>query len=75
MGIKDVALGGKYPWDRWFAKKKFKLRRDQYDCMPHCMAVQIRNQARRRKVGVSVETNEHGTLSVEVLPLRKKRKR
>lgn len=71
---KDVAPNGKYPWDKWFGKKKFTLKgaRD-YDCMAHCMAVQIRNQARRRKVRVSITTSNIGTLEVEVMPLRRKK--
>jgi hypothetical protein len=58
----------KYPWDKWFSKRIFRLVRGvDYSCQPHAMATMIRTKAANTfGVRVSVLTNE-GTLTVEVL--------
>jgi len=56
----------RYPWDKWFKREKFTLKKGiHYDCMTHSMSVQVRNAARVRGFAVSVHINEN-TLNVEV---------
>jgi hypothetical protein len=58
----------KYPWDKWFRRRRLKLEWGvHYDCMPHCMAVQVRNAARARGVSVSIKTTVDGTLFVTMV--------
>lgn len=56
--------GALYPWDKWFSRARFVLRRGKdYNCLPHGMVQQIRNAAAARGVAVSVSVDE-GTLTV-----------
>lgn len=50
----------KYRWDKWFKLKNTKTlyRGKDYFCLDHGMASQIRNQASKRKISVSVEIGE-----------------
>ena len=49
----------RYPWDRWFRRKAFTLRRGQgYRCQPHSMSVQVRSAAQKRGLRVSVLIRE-----------------
>jgi len=49
----------RYPWDKWFHKKSFKLvRGEDYFCQPHSMAVQVRGAASKRGLSVHVSINE-----------------
>lgn len=58
--------GRGYPWLKWFKKARWELRRGQdYSCAPHSMAMQIRQQAHKRQVPVSVTIDEE-TLHVLV---------
>lgn len=56
----------KYPWDRWLSQTRFKIVRGKhYDCMPHVMALQIRNEAFKRERKVSIRIVEE-TITVQV---------
>ncbi len=45
----------RYPWERWFSKKKTTLVHGKdFKCLPHSMAVQIRQAAIRYGYDVSV---------------------
>ncbi len=49
----------RYPWDKWFAKRKFTITRGkEFTCMPHSMSVQVRTAAAKRGISVSVEIDE-----------------
>lgn len=55
---------GTYPWEKWFAKPRFVLRRYRdYVCLPHGMLQQIRNAAAARGISVSITVDE-GDLTV-----------
>lgn len=44
-----------YPWDKWFKKKRFKLKKGKdFNCAPHSMSVQVRNAAKKRGKKVSI---------------------
>ena len=46
----------RHPWDDWFRRKQFRLAKDNhYTCLPHSMAQQIRNEAQRRGLKVSIQ--------------------
>lgn len=46
-----------YPWDDWIARDRVRLRRGvHYDCMSHCMAIQVRQAARARGRRASIAT-------------------
>lgn len=48
-------MNTRHPWDEWFARKKLRLRRGKdFDCQPYLLAQQIRNEARRREITVTV---------------------
>lgn len=60
--------GRRYPWDKWFARGRFTLKRDRdYKCLPHGMAQMIRNVAARRGVRVGLKLGEDGRIDVTVL--------
>ena len=60
-----MAYSVRYDWNRWFKRKSFTLRKGKhYQCMPHSMAVQVRNAAARRGLVVRVFIDEEGTLTV-----------
>lgn len=46
----------RYPWDKWFGRKRAYtlIRGVDYACMSHSMSAQVRNEAVRREVRVSV---------------------
>lgn len=77
-----MAVAIRHPWDRWFCRGPYRdrgpfrrvcLRRIRdYDCMPHSMAVQIRNAAAARGLHVSVRIEED---VITVTPLRRRRKK
>jgi hypothetical protein len=55
-----------YPWDKWFAKKSFKLEPGKdFHCKPHSMLVQVRNVASSRGVSVSTKVRK-GIITVTV---------
>ncbi len=56
----------RYPWTRWFRKKKFELvkGRDFHRIEPYVMSQQIRSYAFRR--GFSVSVKIHGSKRLEV---------
>lgn len=48
-----------YPWENWFKKKKFILRRGKhYNCLTHSIAQQCRNAAFRYGYRVSIKVGE-----------------
>lgn len=54
----------RYPWEKWFMRKEFTLRRGiDYTCMPHSMAVQIRMAASSRGLSISVYTDTEGNIT------------
>ena len=58
----------KYPWDRWFRRKRFTLVKNKdYDCMTHSMAIQVRQAAWKREIQVSVRIPKSTRIEVEVL--------
>jgi hypothetical protein len=58
-------FGRRYPWNAWFRKETFTLLpgRD-YNGMPHTMAQQIRNNAKMRRLSVSISIDETGLIRV-----------
>lgn len=56
VGMKRAKkFGHRYPWDRWFAGKKFLLTRgEDFSGMVHGMAQMVRNVASKRKIAVEV---------------------
>lgn len=63
----------KYTWDKWFARKKFRLVRGKhFDCMPHSMGVQVRMAASNRGLRVSVQIDEE-RLTVSVIKCGRRR--
>lgn len=55
-----------YPWGDWLKKSAFTLKQGRdFDCMPHSMAQQVRNTARKYQKKVSVKIEED-TLKVTV---------
>ncbi len=49
----------RHPWDHWFSRKKIRLKRGKdFDCQPYLMAQQIRNEASRREIAVTVSVLE-----------------
>ena len=54
-----------YPWDSWFLKERFVIKRGlDYKCSQSVMAQQIRNAAVQRDLRVSLEDLEDGFLVV-----------
>ena len=50
---------GRHPWDEWFKRKRFTLKRGvDFSGMPHAMAVQVRDAATARDYSVSVKIRE-----------------
>jgi len=49
----------RYPWDSWFTKCTFRSHKltkgKDFQCQTHSMAVQIRNAAKKRNLGISVK--------------------
>lgn len=67
MAKKKKAKQRRYPWDKWFAKKKFTLKRGrEFDCMTHCMGVMARRAASVRDVTISIHHKGEDTLWIEV---------
>jgi hypothetical protein len=49
----------RYPWDQWFRRRKFILRRGvDYLCQPYTMMILIRMKAAQRGMKVSVNIRE-----------------
>lgn len=67
--------GARYPWDQWFARSRFTLKRGvHYQCRSDTMAQQVRTAGRRPRYGVkvSVEIAEDGqSLAVTVTQRRR----
>ena len=60
----------RYPWEKWMSLKKEKtlVRLRDYDCMTHCMAVQIRMEAKLWGYTAKIETREDGqSLTFKIL--------
>ena len=56
----------RYPWDKWFSRKKFRLvRPTHFSCKVHCMAQLIRTKAASRGLRVSIRIGED-SVTVEV---------
>jgi hypothetical protein len=50
-----------YNWEKWFARRRFTLRRGaDYDCSHSSMAQQIRNAASARGLGVRLVEGDRG---------------
>lgn len=66
----------RHPWNRWFRKRNFELKWGlDFTSMPHCMAVQVRNQAIKRGLRASISIDpDSGNLGINLLP-RKRRKK
>lgn len=48
-----------YPWEIWFKKKQFTICHGQdYACMTHSMAQQVRTQAAKRNIKVQIRIKE-----------------
>lgn len=46
----------RYPWERWFSKRKFTLVKGRhYECQPHSMAQQVRSAASKYGCRVSIK--------------------
>ncbi len=59
----------RHPFDKWFKRKNFKLVRGKhFNCMIHCMNVQLRNAAARRNIRLSINVDGN-TLHVSNLSL------
>jgi hypothetical protein len=57
-----------YPWDDWFARDVFVLRRGrEYRCSPYSIGQQIRNAAARLGFRVRVEVDAYDRYTVTVL--------
>lgn len=54
----------RYPWEKWFASRRtVRLTRGiDFDCLPHGMAQQIRNEAKHRNKNVSISIVEQTIL-------------
>lgn len=68
-----------YPWDRWLKRLKSGKRLvlaqgKDFTCMLHCMNIQFRTAAAKRRVPVSVHADEEaGRLTISLRnPKRKK---
>jgi hypothetical protein len=45
----------RYPWDKWFKARKVSIVKGKdYKCQTHGMMQQIRNEASKRCIGVSI---------------------
>ncbi len=56
----------RYPWDRWFIKKRFRLvKGGHYVCKTHGMAAQVRNAAHIRNLSISLSIDD-GSIEVHV---------
>lgn len=56
----------KYPWDKWFSRKSFTVKRGKhYTCQTHGMSQQIRNVAASKGITVNI-TCKDDTLKVKV---------
>lgn len=56
-----------YPWDRWFKRGRFTLRRyHDYFCSPYSMGQQIRNAASRRGIKVKVKASNYDMFTITV---------
>lgn len=52
----------RYPWEQWMSIKKAKtlVRLRDYDCMTHCMTIQIRMEAKLWGYTAKIKTHEDG---------------
>lgn len=49
----------KYPWNKWFARKRYRLVFGKhFSCLPHAMAQQIRTEAGRRSTKVHIHVTQ-----------------
>lgn len=68
----------RYPWQRLFARRSFRLVRGRdYDCLTHAMAQMVRNAAapRRHNVKVNIRVDEDGGAILVVVSSRKNKGR
>lgn len=58
----------KYPWDKWFSRKrKFQLVKGlDFHCGSTGMIAQLRKQAAKRQVKVSIHCDVKGNLIVQI---------
>lgn len=55
----------RYPWDKWFAKAKFTLKRGKdFACQTHGMVAQIRNKAAKEKIRMNIVVTDADTITV-----------
>lgn len=68
--------GVRYPWDKWFARDKFTLRRgEDFMCMPHGMAQAVRNTMDRFGwVAASIDIGEDSITVTRRYTKRKRRR-
>jgi hypothetical protein len=63
-------FGRRYPWKKWFAKRRFTLIRGiDFAGRVDTMAVQVRNSAVRLRYHASVRILDGGVLLVSVRPM------
>lgn len=49
----------RYPWDTWFGRRTVTITRGKdFTCMPHSMMIQVRANAIKRKLDVSVNMHD-----------------
>jgi len=66
--VKKTGRPRLYPWNSWFRRKRFALRRGRdYHCNPYSMGQQIRNAAFRRGLKVAIEIASDDRFVVTVL--------
>jgi hypothetical protein len=65
----------RYPWDEWLKQDKFTVNKGvDFDCAMASMSVQIRQAAGKRKIKVTVLSDEDtGTIDVYVRQRGKKK--
>ncbi|MCK9568781.1 hypothetical protein M0R72_07565 [Candidatus Pacearchaeota archaeon] len=55
----------RYPWNAWFKKRRVLIKhKKDFDCQPHGMAQQIRNEACKRGISVSISI-DNGFIAFE----------
>lgn len=64
---KTVRWNRKYPWERWFARRSFRVAKGvDYECRTYAMANSIRNNASQRGLKVSLRVIGEEAIVVQV---------
>lgn len=59
MAAKKKRKLTRHPWDTWFRRNSFSLRKGKhYQCMTHCMMIQLRAAAIKRGLRASVRQSD-----------------